>query len=1635
MNLKDRNQIVIIKYVFNIVFVTSTEKVLMQEYQKSRERKKMKRKSNIQKITSISNRRFLSLALVAVISAQLFLVALANADVPMPIGQTVQDNPFESGPTTHTAVGTTTPSNLQNARDGSLDTYGSFGYGTTGNVEYMTFTQAPSAFPISWVDFKISYRASGTTITNDRYRIVYYVGSAGPVILQDWVNGTTGAKFDNDAGQAQRAWSLQTEPNDGAWDWTDIGNVRLRVETQRVGTDDGQRVFLYEVWLSVYSGPLPPQGAVSIQPSSILGLTAGSTFFVDVYATNVINLWGYQFTITYDTSILTALDPGGAFDDAYFSYNPFNNLFAFEVNDASGFVAATYTSFFGDSVGFTGSTPLARLYFVVSVEGYSPIHFNMLKVVNTKGGEITVATYDAVFSSSAVHDVAVTGIQVDPTVLAPGGIVQINVTAANQGTAPETFDVSAFYDSSLIGTQTLTSLPPSTEETLFFNWDTNGIAVGQYSIKANASIVPDEIDADDNSYTDGAVTLQQPSDLPVALFDFKPHTPFIGDGVVFDASTSFTPSGTEITSYKWDFGDGNKVVYLKNINLTSFASHSYKSPGAFVVTLEVTNDKSLSDIVSMVVTIYGGFATWLYAPVITSMDLTTGSTFSINISVNNIENLWGVQFLVKYNTSVLTAIDYAFYSPFDGPLPSEINDTAGYVALARYTYMGDMNGVTTNTPKPIVRIDFSVDADGTSPIKLMLEDPDLDFYGALTNTAGGIIKNVELVDGYFSNIAEVGNHDVAIVNMMVDATTIKPGDQVPIYVTVFNQGDSNEVFDMSVYLDGTPIETLFLVSLGVGETKAMRFVWNTYGLTGAYSISGEVRLMSDIDPVDNLYVYGKVTVGIIVKAHVLFDQTHGTESVSDYSNWISGLVARGYTVDTWQGGPITPMVLTGCDVFVIPQAYQSYSPSEISVIQSFVNGGGGLLVIGDDYPYIYTDLTSFAGIVWNSGGAMGGYLTDITPHPVTEGVTTVYFAAPVSYLTLTSPALDLIRDQYGSVMLAVSESGSGKVLGIADENTIDNWDIGYADNLRLANNMIDWFILKFEHEISVTLEAYPYMKPGDSALLNATVRNFGSQNETSVELTLMIDDVTVDSTVIPQLMVGESYTLTYLWNPGLTGFYNVTAYATPVQDETSTANNRATKLITVAYPLIQPLEGQWANYSITYTEISTGRTETLLLNMTYARYISPYQMNVTLWMRSPYGGNGTSWLILNIMTRRVEAGAWNGLWYPLWVEPNVQVGSVVNILNTVGTIIGSRLVEVGDFLIDSWELQFYYYSERYSFLFDKVTGVVTAVDGETPYATETWKLLATNILRLLKMQVNPQNGIVGTQVTVTGEDATPNGIVEVFWDNALIGTTMADTAGKFTFTFNIPEGTRGIHRIIAIDLQTHKPGIALFTVLSSITISPASGPAGAKLQVTGLGFAADEHVVLSFDDMRFAEAYANEVGSFTATFSVPFSESGTHTVKAWYSDTHLETAFTVINTTPLEATVDVGAMYFKGETAEFYVQTALNGKPVDVTVINATLYLPDGTTQKLTAQRIAVGLYRIRCPLTGKGSMIGTYTLVIETNLKISTINANGTSIRTFIVKPTWERDAPKIATLSVASIGLVSAMVLLWRKEKKKFP
>ena len=236
--------------------------------------------------------------------------------------------------------------------------------------------------------------------------------------------------------------------------------------------------------------------------------------------------------------------------------------------------------------------------------------------------------------------------------------------------------------------------------------------------------------------------------------------------------------------------------------------------------------------------------------------LTQGSTFSIEIYVDDVSNMWSYKFVLSYNTTVLTAISNVTYDPFITHLATEINDTGidgmGYVYMAYATYYGDSEGVTTTEPIAVARIDFEVDALGVSVLDL--------HHTKLVDPNGDKIAHTS-ADGSFANV-EV--HDIVVTSVTASPSRVAaPGDPISINVTLANRGGVDKVFNVTVKYDETSIENKTDIFLGVGENITESFTWDTTGVAlGEYTLTAKAVVDIDHYPEDNTYSI-KVRVGVI----------------------------------------------------------------------------------------------------------------------------------------------------------------------------------------------------------------------------------------------------------------------------------------------------------------------------------------------------------------------------------------------------------------------------------------------------------------------------------------------------------------------------------------------------------------------------------------------------------------------------------------------------------------------------------------------------------------------------------------------------------------------------------------------------
>ena len=221
-----------------------------------------------------------------------------------------------------------------------------------------------------------------------------------------------------------------------------------------------------------------------VNPQISVG-TIGQNFSVYINISDVIDLYGWELRLGWNSTILDAIAVG----EGPFLKSGGNTFFTYKINNTEGFVLVDCT-LLGDIPGVSGNGTLAAIEFHVKTFGECILDLYDTTLVSSAEQPIPHSAIDGYFYT-VVRDVAVINLAASATT--------VNVTVENQGNHyTETFDVSIYYTlltDPLIGTQTVT-LAPGENATLVFAW--TAPTYGRYEIRAEASIVHGELDITDN---------------------------------------------------------------------------------------------------------------------------------------------------------------------------------------------------------------------------------------------------------------------------------------------------------------------------------------------------------------------------------------------------------------------------------------------------------------------------------------------------------------------------------------------------------------------------------------------------------------------------------------------------------------------------------------------------------------------------------------------------------------------------------------------------------------------------------------------------------------------------------------------------------------------------------------------------------------------------------------------------------------------------------------------------------------------------------------------------------------------------------------------------------------------------------
>lgn len=230
--------------------------------------------------------------------------------------------------------------------------------------------------------------------------------------------------------------------------------------------------------------------------------------------------------------------------------------------------------------------------------------------------------------------------------------------------------------------------------------------------------------------------------------------------------------------------------------------------------------------------------------------LTPGSTFNANITIVGAENLYSWMVCLSWDPTILNATNVQ-----EGNFLSQ-NDSQATAFDVTYSEAGTVyvNGtlvgepiVTANGNGTLATVIFSVEQYGDTLL-------DLHNTTLLDNNLMEILHLSE--DGYFTNVMG----DIAVKSIEASIYNVTVGDTVSITVTVENEGNVAEPFDVRIWANITLVRTIPVVDLASGDQKTFTLDWNTQNIAeGRYVIKAEADILPhETDTDDNTLIMDDV---------------------------------------------------------------------------------------------------------------------------------------------------------------------------------------------------------------------------------------------------------------------------------------------------------------------------------------------------------------------------------------------------------------------------------------------------------------------------------------------------------------------------------------------------------------------------------------------------------------------------------------------------------------------------------------------------------------------------------------------------------------------------------------------------------
>jgi hypothetical protein len=210
-------------------------------------------------------------------------------------------------------------------------------------------------------------------------------------------------------------------------------------------------------------------------------------------------------------------------------------------------------------------------------------------------------------------------------------------------------------------------------------------------------------------------------------------------------------------------------------------------------------------------------------PVVMDPTLVPPATFTINVTLEEVRDLYGYQFNLTFDPNVLICLQVEIQDVLNETnyIPNQNIDNVNGFIFINVTYYSPAVPLNFDSQLPVATIEFRVRSIGATDLNLTDT--------GLVDSSGLPITHEDF-NGFFQSLIV----DVGVLSLSASPTAFYDGQSTNITCTVTNEGETSESFVLNIYYNSTLLTTVNVTSLAPSTNATITVTWNTTAIKPDY---------------------------------------------------------------------------------------------------------------------------------------------------------------------------------------------------------------------------------------------------------------------------------------------------------------------------------------------------------------------------------------------------------------------------------------------------------------------------------------------------------------------------------------------------------------------------------------------------------------------------------------------------------------------------------------------------------------------------------------------------------------------------------------------------------------------------------